>query len=215
MFVRLKPDSVKQSPQTKAAARVFGLVSSREKMFRLQILRIMGIPALQYFAARHRARIRKTVSGDTGGSSGTTAGFGNPQALAGFSFNPKMEWESCTNFFPEVERVSNGEMKVHLPELKWKTQIIPPKNCSTAVLTFFAITADLNSPWVPLKVLSKIEMEISATAAVPATEWRIPTEPAEEWLLIVGCVKFAAPDQHSVPKEHFSAAYLWAQWGVG
>lgn len=119
-FVRARPDRVKQTAQTKAAAGVFGLVSSREKTFRLQVLRMLGVPAPQYFAAKHRARIRKTVTGDTGGSAGTGTGFGNPQALVGFSFNPNMEWESCTNFFLTFEMESNGEMKVHLPELKWK-----------------------------------------------------------------------------------------------
>ncbi|MDQ0477623.1 hypothetical protein [Chryseobacterium sp. MDT2-18] len=206
IFVRLKPDSVKQSPQTKAAAGVFGLVSAREKTFRLKLLKELGIPALQYFAARHRARIRKTIIGNPA----ISPGFGDPQGLTGFSFNPKAEWQSCTNFFPEVERVSNGEMKVHLPELKWKTQIIPPKNCRAAVLTLFAMTADLNSPSVPLKVLSKIEMEISATAAVSAREWRIPVEPPAGWLLIVGCVKFNTTHHATTVQQQFSATYLWA-----
>lgn len=215
VFVRAKPDSVKQSPQTKAAAGIFGLVSAREKSYRLKLLKELGIPALQYFAARHRARIRKTITGNPAINPENSPPFGDPQGLTGFSFNPKTEWQNCTNFFPKVERRSNGEMKVHLPELNWKTQIIPPKNCSSAVLTLFTMTADLNSPWVPVKVLSKIEMEIRATAAVPAQEWRIPAESAEGWLLIIGCVKFAAPNQHSIAKEQFSAVYLWAQWGVG
>ena len=68
-FARVKPDKVKQSPETKAAAGIFGLVSAREKMFRLQLLRILGIPPLQYFAARHRARIRKTIVGNPASNS--------------------------------------------------------------------------------------------------------------------------------------------------
>lgn len=209
-FARAKPDHVKQSAQTKVAAGVFGLVSSREKMFRLQILRILGIPALQYFAAKHRARIRKTVTPDTGSSSGTGAGFGNPQALAGFSFNPKMEWESCTNFFPTFEMESSGEMKVQLTELKWKNQITPPKNSSSAVLTLVAITADLNKEAFPVNVHSKLELEISGSSAVPAQDWIFPVDAAEGWLLIIGCLKFASPNHSSVMKDEFSAAYLWA-----
>ncbi|UFK97399.1 hypothetical protein [Kaistella faecalis] len=208
-FVRAKPDRVKQTTQTKAAAGVFGLVSSREKTFRLQVLRMLGVPAPQYFAAKQRARIRKTVTGDTGGSAGTGTGFGNPQALAGFSFNPEMEWESCTNFFLTFEMESNGEMKVHLPELKWKNQIIPVKNSSSAVLTLVAITADLNKEAVPIKEVAKLELEISGTSAVPAQDWIFPVDAAEGWLLIIGCLKFGAPNQSSVMKEAFSAAYLW------
>lgn len=209
-FIRARPDRVKQTAQTKAAAGVFGLVSSREKTFRLKLLRMMGVPAAQYFAAKHRARIRKTVTDNQGSSSGNNTGFGNPQALAGFSFNPKMEWENCTNFFPTFEMESSGKMKVHLPELKWKRQIIPPKNSSSAVLTITALNADFNSNMVPIKELAKLEINISETSAVPAQEWIFPVDAAEGWLLIIGCLKFASPQQSAVMKEAFSAAYLWA-----
>ena len=208
-FVRAKPDRVKQTAQTKAAAGIFGLVSSREKTFRIQVLRILGVPALQYFAAKHRARIRKTVTAANGSSSGSSSGFGNPQALAGFSFNPKMEWESCTNLFPAFERESTGEMKVQLPELKWKNQIIPAKNSSSAVLTLVALNADLNKEAVPVKELAKLELAISGTSAVPAQDWIFQMDAAEGWVLIIGCLKFAAPHQSSAMNEAFSAAYLW------
>ncbi|MBU4537568.1 MAG: hypothetical protein L6264_06530 [Weeksellaceae bacterium] len=209
-FVRARPDRVKQTAQTKAAAGIFGLVSSREKTFRLQVLRMLGVPAPQYFAARHRARIRKTVTGDNGITAGTGSGFGNPQAMVGFSFNPNMEWESCTNFFPTFEMVPNSGMKVQLPELKWKNQITPPKNCSSSTLKLLALTADFNTAAVPVKVQAKLELEISRSSAVPDQDWNFPVDPAEGWLLIIGCLKFASPNQSSVMKEEFSAAYLWA-----
>ena len=209
-FVRAKPDRVKQTTQTKAAAGVFGLVSSREKTFRLQVLRMLGVPAPQYFAAKQRARIRKTVTADTGIGSATSSGFGNPQALAGFSFNPKMEWESCTNFFPTFEMEFNGDMKVHLPELKWKNQIIPPKNTGSAVLTLLALSADFNKEAVPVKLLAKLELDVSGISAAPSQDWIFPVDAAGGWLLIIGCLKFAAPNQSSAMNEAFSAAYLWA-----
>jgi len=209
-FVRARPDRIKQTAHTKAAAGVFGLVSSREKTFRLQVLRMLGVPAPQYFAAKHRARIRKTVTGDNSISEEAGTGFGNPQALAGFSFNPKLEWESCTNFFPAFEMEAAGEMKVHLPELKWKNQIIPPKNTGSAVLTLLALSADFNKEAVPVKMLAKLELDIRGTSAVPSQEWIFPVDATEGWLLIIGCLKFAAPNQSSVMKEEFSAAYLWA-----
>ena len=209
-FVRARPDRVKQTAQTKAAAGVFGMVSNREKMFRRQVLRMLGVPAPQYFAAKHRARIRKTVTNDNGTSAGTATGFGNPQALTGFSFNPKIEWESCTNFFPAFEMESTGEMKVHLPELKWKNQIIPPKNTGSAVLTLVALSADFNKEAVPVKELAKLELDVSGISAVPSQDWIFPVDAAGGWLLIIGCLKFAAPNQSSVIKDAFSAAYLWA-----
>ncbi len=130
VFMRAKPARVKQSARTKNSSKAFGLVSSREKIFRLRLLHEMGIPAMQYFAARHRARIRKTLTPDNGGTATTNPTFGNPQALTGFSFNPKTEWQTCTNFFPEFNMQPGNEMKIILPDLKWKDQIIPPKHSS-------------------------------------------------------------------------------------
>lgn len=214
-FARVKPDKVKQTPETKAAARIFGLVSAREKVFRVQLLKILGIPPIQYFAARHRARIRKTVQQDFASSPESLAQFGDPQCLAGFSFNPRIEWQSCTNFFPEVESTSNTELKIRLPEIKWKFQITAPQNCSSAMITLMVISADLNSIDISVKVLSAVEMNISAATSFPAQEWVIPIDSADGWLLLVGCVKFHQKNQPSSGMEDFSASYLWAKRVVG
>ena len=210
-FVRAKAGRVKQTPKTKAAAGIFGLVSTREKYLRMELWNILDIPPIQYFAAKHRARIQKTIVENPLNDTKSNPEFGNPQGLAGFSFNPKLEWQSCTNFFPAIERTSTDEIKVSLPEINWKKQITPPKNCNSAVVTLHAVSADFNSEYVPVKVLSKIEMEISATASFPAQEWLIPTDSAEGWLLLVGCVKFFTRNQPSAAIEEFSAAYLWAE----
>lgn len=209
-YTRRRPEKVKQSPRTKAAAGVFGLVSTREKLFRLRLLKELGMPPLQYFATKHRARVMKTVTGGQGITAGSNPGFGNPQALAGFSFNPKMEWQACTNFFPAFEMGAGSEMMVQIPELKWKHQITPPKNSSSAVLTLLAITADLNVAAVPVKVQAKLEMEISGSSAVPAQEWIFPVNPAGGWLLIAGCLRFDTRKPDAGAKDQFSAAYLWA-----
>lgn len=209
-FIRTKPDRIKQSPQTKAAAGVFGLISTREKLFRLQIFRTLGIPAIQYFAARHRARIQKTVTAEKGSSSPVNAVFGNPKAMEGFSFNPKMDWDSCTNFFPAFEVGNNGEIKIHLPELRWKKEIKPPKDSNSALLTLVTLSADLNVSAVHVNVHSKVEMEITAASAVPKQEWVVPVNAKDGWLLIIGCVQFISSNPHAGIRDQFSATYLWA-----
>lgn len=208
VYVRTKPASVKQSPRTKASSKAFGLVSTREKLFRLKLLQEMGIRALQYFAARHRAVIRKTLIAENGNGSETAQAFAHPQALAGFSFNPKSEWLYRTNFYPSFEMQPENQMKIALPELKWKDQILPPKYSSSAVLSLLAVTADLNSASVPLHVASRLEIEISGSSASPAQEWIFPVDPAGDWLLIVGCIRFNG-QKTAIRAEEFSAAYLW------
>ena len=209
VFVRAKPDIVKQSQRTKDSAKEFGLVSSREKIFRLRVLHAMGIPALQYFAARHRARIRKTLTPDNDGTATTNPTFGNPQALTGFSFNPKTEWQTCTNFFPEFDIQPGNEIKVLLPQLKWKEQIVPPKNSTSALLTLLALTADLNSASVPVNVQSELEIEINGSSPAPAQQWAFPAGSSAGWLLIIGCLKFKTQNKLEATKQ-FAATYLWA-----
>ena len=209
-FTRTKPESVKQSPATKASAKVFGMVSQREKWFRLRLLKELDMPALQYFAARHRSRITKTVTGNSSSNSGNKTSFGNPQALAGFCFNPKLEWQRCTNFFPVFEILPDNEMTVQLPQLQWKKQIIPPKNCSSATLTLLAITADLNTISCPLKVQSKLVLQISALSALPDQEWNFPVTASEGWIAIAASLKFNTTNHAAKMHEQYAATYLWA-----
>ena len=99
-LVRSKPDGVKQSERTKAAASVFGIVSAREKWLPGEITYGLGFPALEFFAARHPARLRRTVTIDADSMISGKTNFGTPEALAGFDFNPKLEWSKCINFYP-------------------------------------------------------------------------------------------------------------------
>lgn len=209
VFARAIPDRVKQSQRTKESSKAFGLVSSREKIFRLRLLREMGVPALQYFAAHHRARIRKTLTAERSGTSTDNPTFSNPQALAGFSFNPKTEWQSCTNFFPEFVMQSVSGMKIILPEIKWKEQIMPPKNSNSARLTLLALTVDLNISSVPLNIISRLELDISAGSSAPEQEWTFPVTFAEGWILIAACLKFKSENELEATQQ-FAATYLWA-----
>ena len=47
-FVRAKAGRVKQTPKTKAAAGIFGLVSTREKYLRMELWNILDIPPIHY-----------------------------------------------------------------------------------------------------------------------------------------------------------------------
>jgi len=99
-YVRAKPGTVKQTKKTKDAAAVFGWVSRQEKQFRLFLQDSLGFVPQQYFAARHMARLRKTVIQQEGSSGKMIARFQESTALIGFEFNSKQKWESCTNFSP-------------------------------------------------------------------------------------------------------------------
>lgn len=208
-YVRTKPDRVKQSPQTKTAASTFGFVSTREKSFRLRLLRLLQLPAPQYFAARHRARLQKTVTSRLGSSTSPTPAFADPVFLTGFDFNPKMEWQRHTNFYTEIVHEEN-QIRVSIPDIKWKQQIKPPKNCVSAVLALHAVAADLNQSSVEFTELAALETTVSGNSAVPAQEWLVSTAGAAGWLLITASLKFKTSGFDLPAKHQFSATYLWA-----
>lgn len=208
VYVRSKAHSVKQSVSSKASAALFGQVSAREKRFRLQLLREMGLPAPQYFAAKHRARLQKTVLPDAGAASIPL--FGNPKALEGFDFNPKLQWLQCTNFYAEFKTDDANALQVSLPALHWAKEIRPPKDSTSAILTLYAVAADLDDPSVPVKLVSRWETEINRYSAAPAAEWEIPTDTSGKWLLIVACLRFKENLNSLHASKSFAASYLWA-----
>lgn len=213
VFARMKPDSIKQSARTKAAASVFGLVSTREKLLRLNIFKALSIPAIQYFAARHRARIQKTITKQVTEDSANMPEFGDPQALVGFNFNPKLDWQNCTNFFPEYSLTPGSGMKVSLPQLAWGKQVTPPKNAASCTLTLVTLHADLNSRDVPVTQIARFDVEINASSASPAQDWIFPLEETGDWLLIIGCLKFSTHKTGAGIQPQFAATYLWAGLG--
>lgn len=208
-YIRTKPDRVKQSPHTKTAAATFGFVSTREKTFRLRLLRLLQLPAPQYFAARHRARLQKTVTSGLGNTTSPTPSFADPVFLTGFDFNPKMEWQRHTNFYAEFVQEEN-QIRVSIPEIKWKQQIKPPKNSVSGVLALHAFSTNLNQSSVELTELAALEFTVSGNSAVPAQEWMVSTAGATDWVLIAGSLKFNASDFDLPAKNQFSATYLWA-----
>lgn len=208
VYVRTKPDEIKQTKRTKAAASVFGEVSKREKWLRRQLLSALHFPALQYFAARHRARIRKTVIPDDNSLIHGKPNFGSPEALVGLEFNPNLEWSQCTNFFPTVKSGNDGTTEVHLPELKWGQQIKAPKDAALASLTLCAVTVDMNSADLHINKAGELSLDFQKFGSVPAQVWTIPAAKPGEWLLVLGSLYFERKGKGKA--ECFSGCYLWA-----
>lgn len=207
-LVRSKPDGVKQTERTKAAASVFGTVSEREKWLRREITYGLGFPALQYFAARHRARLRKTVTADADSIIYGKANFGTPEALAGFDFNPKLEWSRCTNFYPTIKKNEDGSVAVHLPEIRWRHEIKPPRNAKSASLNLHALAVNLNGKTPDIRRIGDLTMDFKNGNHTSAQIWNIENTQPDHWILIVGILRFTGNFNSNA--ECFSGSYLWA-----
>ena len=114
-YVRAKGNSPKQSQNTKTEAEIFGWVGQKEKLYRDILKDKLGLISYQYQAVKHKTRLRKTVVKEATPSGTTIYRFQNPDALVGFDFNPKMEWERSTNFYPVYQLDTTGTMMIDIP----------------------------------------------------------------------------------------------------
>lgn len=210
-YARSKPVGIKQTTQTKAAAKTFGQVSHREKVLRQHLLAALGFPSLQYFAARHRARLRRTVGTAKANADSSVPFFGQPEALPGFDFNPKLPWSQATNFFPNLTEDPAGSLVVELAELAWGTQIIPAKGATAARLSLYAMAVDFNRKEPEMAELGKLTVEVARGSPAAVQRWTFPAAAAGHWLLVVGALSFET--KQKIPAEAWAGTYLWAKGG--
>lgn len=210
-YVRSKPAKVKQSAKTKAAASVFGWMSTKDKLYRQVLLDQFPIVTDSRYAARHRAKMAKTlVTPDAADPSANPAVFQNPEALLGFEFNNDLLWTKATQFFPEFSNIVADEVLCKIPALKWGKQIKPPKNCNKALVTFEAFHVDPNAETMEILPLSTWSAELSYGQSQDATAWNFDVSNLGSWLLILGSVKFNGDASLLSLNQKNAATYLWA-----
>lgn len=211
VYVRARPGSVEQTKNTRDAAAVFGWVSRQEKQFRLFLQERLGLVPQQYFAARHVARLRKTVMQQEGDSGNMIARFQDPTALIGFDFNPKQTWERFTNFFPELERDADHDYKLSIPALSWGKEIKPPAFTNLITINFHAISADLNQPAVNPELIATMAMEIREKEKLPAREWQFSLPAETRWLLVIAIITFDSVRKQISKTDKTAGTYLFAK----
>lgn len=207
-IVRSRPDNVRQTQRTKSAATVFGVVSQREKVYRNAMLRAVGFPAFQHFAARHRARILKTVLHDAGSVLEGKPRFGSPEALTGFDFNPALPWSNCTNFFPVIHKTGGGGLMVELPEIRWREHLKPPRKATGAVVTLAAVAVDFNHDSGKIKTADTLVLDFARGTVHGPQDWKIEAEGTGGWLLVACAIHFKGTAAEKAGQ--YSGTYLWA-----
>ena len=207
-YVRSRPAKVKQTEATRAESAVFGMVSEREKWLRFQILSDLNCPSVQYFAARHRARLRKLIVMPEEKNTAEKPYFGNPETLAGFDFNPKMEWTTCTNFCIGTKS-DNENTTISIPELRWGREIKAVAGAKESSLDICIFSVNLNAEQPNFSTLEKISAKISANQPLKAQSLSLPHSENGNWRLVAACLKYDRPQKK--PNENFAACYLWAE----
>lgn len=211
VYVRSKPGNVKQTKSTRSASNTFGWVSKQEKQFRLLLQsKIRFIPG-QYFAARHMARLGKTVIREESSCGQAIAGFQDPTALIGFEFNPKLEWERCINFFPDFTIDNSQSFTVSIPALSWGKEIKPPTSADVATINIHAIHTDLNQNSVAVDVCSSLSVTIKETEIIPSQKWTFSIPEKTKWLLVIAIINFDSAKKQLEKSEKTAGTYLWTK----
>ena len=211
-YVRSKPHKVKQSAETKKAASVFGWVSSRDKEYRRVVVEKFSLLTDSRYAARHRARMAKTLGTPNPVLPATgELSFQNPEALVGFDFNTHLLWEKATQFYPEYTLDELGNVKVKIPALHWGKQIKSPKKCKTAHLKLEAFSLDPNAEPLEITAISSVNFLISPTQSQEATSWDFVLPTNKPWIVVLGILSFDLGRSHFSEAETTSTTYLWAK----
>ena len=211
-YVRSKPAKVKQSAKTKAAASVFGWMSTKDKLYRRLLLEKFPIVADSRYAARHRARMGKTLVTDPASTTTpNSAVFQDPQALMGFEFNNDLLWTKATQFFPEFSSIVPDEVQCKIPVLQWGKQIKAPKNTTKAEVTFEAFGVDPNAENMELISFSTFTTQLSYGQVQEATDWNFAIPNTATWVVILGRVSFSGGTSVLNVEQKNAATYLWAR----
>ena len=211
-YVRSKPGKVKQSAETKKAASVFGKVSARDKIFRQALVEQITLVTDNRYAARHRARMAKTLAPpDSSQPLTTELNFQNPEALVGFDFNNTLIWTKCTQFYPEFSMNEEGSVACKIPALVWNKQIKALKKTRSAVLKFEAFAVNPTDEDMKISVLATFLANISAVQSQEATTWSFATQNHGDWILVVAALTFAGEISPLNSTEKSASTYLWAR----
>ncbi|WP_417431535.1 hypothetical protein [Halpernia sp.] len=210
-YIRSKPAKVKQNAKTKAAASVFGWISAKDKLYRQLLLEKFPLIKDNRYAARHRARMGKTlVTPSLSLPKSNPSVFQNPEALMGFDFNNDFLWTKATQFYPEFSNNSD-EVQCKIPLIQWGKQIKAPKNTIEAQLTFEAFSINPNAETMEIVSLSTWTVHLSFGQNQDATDWNFAVPDSATWVLILGKVSFGGGTSVLSLNQKNAATYLWAK----
>ncbi|WDF46108.1 hypothetical protein PQ459_14515 [Chryseobacterium sp. KACC 21268] len=211
VYVREKGNKPKQTKNTKAEAEKFALAGVKEKLYRNLLKDKIGLVSHQYQAVKHKTRLLKTISSKVTESGTTLLSFQDPEAMIGFNFNPKVEWQRYTNFYPKYNEIVDQTMSIGLPALAWGDQIRAPKNATTAKLNFYAVSTNLNFKVVDVEVLSSLSLLLREKENVPAQDWSFSIPQNTKWLFIIATLDFESTKTQLEKTGKNVGTYLWAQ----
>lgn len=212
-IVRSKPDTVKQSANTRRAAGVFGYVSRQDAIYRRKMMQLCGLTADDRYAYRHRALMyRMAVRSTENGTETVSLLAGNPKIMENFGFNRHTEWQNVCRFFPEINLdASSGTVTIAVPELKWNRELKPPKKMNSAKLRLICIAAlPDESQKHNVQLLNEFTVEATPGKQVQKNIFSVNDVPEGQLVFVLAEIQFQQPGtQNASPLNRTASTYLW------
>lgn len=183
-YVRSKPTKVKQSSNTKKAAKTFGLISTTDKIYRELIQNHFKINTDSRYAARHRAALSRTYNN----FNTATPCFDTPKALEGFCFNKNMPWENTVRIHLEIKQHTKETITVKIPTITLGKNIIVEKKPNKTAIIYYAYTIDINNEQLTINKIDELEFIVKPKEIITPEDWILNCAHQKGWLIILGTI---------------------------
>lgn len=183
-IVQSKPDSVKQTSNTKASASEFRQCSTWAKQLRLDLWSFLNKDTDSYMFRRLTGNFYKALMSNTLIPKGhRTPLNANMSDLVGFDFNLNSPFKDY--FLPQIEVTADSQKQITVivPELEPKTQVKYPEKALQAELLIYVYAGTLvaNAPRTEAFVTIPIDR---AAVVQPETSWTSPVLPDNHLVVV-------------------------------
>ena len=183
-IVQSRPNSVKQTSNTKASALEFRHCSIWAKQLRLDLWAFLNKDTDSYMFRRLTGNFYKAVMSNTNILKGQRTPLNaNMSDLVGFDFNLNSPFKDY--FLPEIEVTVNSQKQITVvvPELEPKTQVKYPERTIEAELLVYVYAGTLvaNAPITEAFVTIPIDR---AAIVLPETSWTSPVLPDNHLVVV-------------------------------
>lgn len=210
-FIRSKPNGVRQSKATKAAASTFGWVSQQDKKFRWALSQACALVTDPYYSARHRACMAKALAPlPKGIIAPASLEASLPQALVNFEFNDRLPWGKTCSFYPTFVQTANT-LTCHMPALTLGQHIKAPESVRAAYLQLDTLLVDPTLQDVDVIPLAQKTYTLLPHETIPESEWVFDIPTSNTWLLVLGTIRFEYRQGLVAPHLGGTATYLFAK----
>lgn len=211
-ILQSKPDSIRHTERTKAAASEFRQCSKWGTRLRKSLVSFLAKEEGGYMHSRLNGQLYAAIQQNNSLPKGERNPLNSDMAsLAGFEFNTYSPF--AEHFLPEIEVTLNNQRQVEItvPEFQPATAIKFAKGTKQAELLLYVLATDFESGSGFRDAYTVVPVP-NNYQAVPETNWTSP--PMEEGKLILVCAKLLLYNTNRFTEKHYINSKAFSPAGV-